>query len=98
MGRGGHVSPPLHEHGGSSGTSHLGHQLTSNDSRHRPPPPDKVGTQLQAERFKAELHARRRTPGETLQQLYQDICRLVTLAYPAAEASLTNNVGFLSLL
>jgi len=53
----------------------------------------RFGTQLQAERFKAELCARRRAPGEYLQQLYQDICRLVTLAYPFAEASLVTHVG-----
>ena len=29
----------------------------------------------------------------SLQQLYQDICRLVTLAYPSAEASLVTRVG-----
>jgi len=45
-------------------------------------------TQLQAECFKAELHARRRAQGESLQSLYQDICMLVTLAYISAEASL----------
>ena len=50
-------------------------------------------SQLQAERFKVELHARRRAPGESLQQLYQDICRLVTLAYPSAEALLVTHVG-----
>jgi len=50
-------------------------------------------TQLQAERFKAELRARRRTPGESLQHLYQDVCRLVTLAYPSAEALLVTHIG-----
>ena len=40
----------------------------------------RLGTQLQAERFKAEICARRRASGESLQQLYQDICRLLTLA------------------
>ena len=48
----------------------------------------RFGTQLQAEHFKAELHARRRAPGESHQQLYHDICRPVTLAYQSAEASL----------
>ena len=53
----------------------------------------RFGTQLQAECFKPELHARRRIQGESLQSLYQDICRLVTLAYPSAEASLVTHVG-----
>jgi len=34
-----------------------------------------------------------RAPGESLQQLYQDICRFVTLAYLSAEASLISHVG-----
>jgi len=51
------------------------------------------GTQLQVEHFKVELHARRRAPGESLQQLYQDISRLVTLAYSSAKASLVTHVG-----
>jgi len=53
----------------------------------------RFGTQLQAERFKAELHARRRALEKSLQQLYQDICRLVTIAYPYAEALLVTHVG-----
>ena len=35
-----------------------------------------------AERFRAEMKARRRRPGETLQALYQEICRLFALGYP----------------
>ena len=48
-------------------------------------------TQLQAELFEA-LRARWRGQDETLQSLYQDICRLVTLAYPSAGVTLTNHV------
>ena len=33
-------------------------------------------TSGQAERFRTELHTRRRRPNETLQRLYNDICRL----------------------
>jgi len=44
----------------------------------------RFGTKLQAECFKAELRVRRRAPGKTLQALYQDIHRLVSLAYPGA--------------
>ena len=53
----------------------------------------RFGTHLQAERFEAELHTRQRGQDETLQMLYQDICRLVTLAYPSADGTLTNHVG-----
>jgi len=53
----------------------------------------RFGTQLQAERFKAELRARSRASGESLQQLYKDICRLVTLTCPSAEALLVTHVG-----
>lgn len=53
----------------------------------------RFGTELQAERFKAELRTRRRKPGEPLQQLYQEVCRLVAHTYPLAEASLTTHVA-----
>ena len=45
------------------------------------------------EHFKAELQAKSRAPGESLQSLYQEICRLVTPAYQSTEASLTTHVG-----
>jgi len=38
----------------------------------------RFGMQLQAEHFKAKLQARQRAPGESLQSLYQDTCRLMT--------------------
>jgi len=53
----------------------------------------RFGTELQAETFEAELRARRRGSGEPLQQLYQEICRLVALAYPSANSSLTTHVA-----
>jgi len=53
----------------------------------------RFGMQLQAECFKTELCARRRAQGESLQSLYQNICRLVTLAYLSADVALTNHVG-----
>jgi len=53
----------------------------------------RFGNELQAERFKAELRARRRKPGEPLQQLYQEICRLVALAYPSSEVTLVHHVA-----
>jgi len=48
--------------------------------------------QLQVEHFKAELRVWR-PPGESLQTLYQDVTRLVTLAYLSADVALTNHVG-----
>ena len=53
----------------------------------------RFGNELQAERFKAELRARRHKPGEPLQQLYLDISRLVTLACPSSESALVNHVA-----
>ena len=47
----------------------------------------------QAERFRAELRGRRRQPGESLQKLYHDICRLMALAYPGPTSSLTEVVA-----
>ena len=47
----------------------------------------RYGQKDQAERYRAELKARRRKPGETLQGLYQEICRLVALAYPGEHSS-----------
>ena len=43
----------------------------------------RFGNDLQIERFRAELRARRRKPGEKLQELYLDITRMVALAHPA---------------
>ena len=40
------------------------------------------GNELHAERFKVEIKVRRRRTGESLQQLYQDIGKLVVLAHP----------------
>jgi len=53
----------------------------------------RFGTQRQVEQFKAELRAKRRRQGEMLQMLCQDITRLVSLAYPSADVTLTNHVG-----
>jgi len=49
----------------------------------------RFGTKLQAERFKAELYARRRQPDETLQHLYREINRLVSLAHPTKSTDFT---------
>jgi len=53
----------------------------------------RFGTELQAERFKAELSARLRQPDETLQHLYREINRLVSLAHPAKSADFTDHIG-----
>ena len=53
----------------------------------------RFGSEGQPERFRAELRARRRRPGESLQSLYQDICRLIALAYPGPSSSLLRIVG-----
>jgi len=51
------------------------------------------GNENQAERFRAELRCRRRQKGESLQSLYQDICRLMALAYPPPSSNLSDIVG-----
>ena len=43
---------------------------------------NRFGTNNQAERYRAELRARKRQPNELLQSLYHDIARLMSLAYP----------------
>mgnify|MGYP003481558720 FL=1 len=53
----------------------------------------RFGTNHQAERFRAELRCRRRQKGESLQDLYNDICRLLTLAYPGPPNATTQIVG-----
>jgi len=42
----------------------------------------RFGTQLQAESYKAKLQTRCRAKRESLQDLYQDISRLIQLAHP----------------
>jgi len=53
----------------------------------------RFGNELQSERFRAELKARCRQPREPLQQLYLDVSKLVTLAYPGKSAELCNHVA-----
>ena len=53
----------------------------------------RFGTSDQVEHFHTELRARRRRPGEDLQSLYNDICRLLSLAYPGPTTDLVNVVG-----
>ena len=53
----------------------------------------RFGEGNQAERFRAELRGRRRGQGESLQNLYTDICRLMALAYPGPTSTLSDIVG-----
>jgi hypothetical protein len=53
----------------------------------------RFGNEHQAERFRAELRARRRKKGENLQVLYNDICRLLALAYPGPANATSTIVG-----
>ena len=47
----------------------------------------RFGSDDQQEKFQAELRAHRRRKGETLAELYQDVQRLITMAYPGEGAS-----------
>jgi len=53
----------------------------------------RFGTKLQAERFKAELLGRRQQLDETLQHLYREKSRLVSLAHPSKGTDFTDHVG-----
>ena len=53
----------------------------------------RFGNEHQAERFRAELRVRRRKKDETLQALYNDICRLLALAYPGPANATSTIVG-----
>lgn len=54
---------------------------------------NRFGNVNQAERFRAELRARKRKSGESLQQLYQDVRRLMSLAYPGPTSDRSNIVA-----
>ena len=53
----------------------------------------RFGSENQAERFRAELRNRKRTKGESLQKLYHDVRRLMSLAYPGDSSVLSDIVG-----
>jgi transposase InsO family protein len=53
----------------------------------------RFGNSNQAERFRAELKARRRKKNESLQSLYNDICKLLALAFPGPSNITTALVG-----
>jgi len=59
------------------------------------------GSEGQEERYQSELRSRRRKRGETLQNLYQEIRRLMSLAYPGELSKFSESIAkdaFLSAL
>ena len=58
----------------------------------------RFGSTDQVERFRMELRARRRRVGEDLQSLYNDIRRLMSLAYPGPNTTFMDVVGHESFL
>ena len=53
---------------------------------------NRFGTQNQRERFRMELRTRKK-PGEKLQTLFQDIVRLMSLAYPNEKSEAINIIA-----
>jgi len=53
---------------------------------------NRFGTDNQAERYRAELRARKRQSNESFQSLYHDIARLMSLAYPGQTGELSEVV------
>ena len=53
----------------------------------------RFGSENQAERFRAELQVRKWRKGESLQTLYQDVSRLMALAYPRMANEMCDIVG-----
>ena len=53
----------------------------------------RYGSREQQEKFRVELRYRRRKPGESLQELVQDVERLITLAYPTAGPQVRDVLG-----
>jgi len=47
----------------------------------------RFGSEHQKERFRAELNSRRRKPGESCQAVYNDVRRLLSLAFPGQSGS-----------
>ena len=53
----------------------------------------RFGSDNHRERFRVELRTRRQKPGESLRAVYQDIRRLLTLAFPGPSADVTEIIG-----
>jgi tellurite resistance protein len=61
----------------------------------------RFGNENQRERYKRELRSRKRKPGESLQSLYHDLQRLLSLSYPQESNNIVEDIGkeaFLSAL
>jgi hypothetical protein len=54
---------------------------------------NRFGAVHQQERFRAELLCRKRKPHESLQTVYPDVCKLISLAYPGESSSLLDLVA-----
>jgi hypothetical protein len=54
---------------------------------------NRFGNINQSERFRAEIKMRKRKSNETLQSLYIDMCRLMSLAYPGPSSALLDIVA-----
>jgi len=54
---------------------------------------NRFGDLNQQERFRAELHSRRRRKGESVQNLYFDIRRLLALSFPGETGTMLEVVG-----
>ena len=54
---------------------------------------NRFGTENQTERYRIELKTRKRKKNESLQSLYNDICRLMSLSYPGQTGSLCDIVS-----
>ena len=54
---------------------------------------NRFGNDNQVERFRAELRTRRRKSGESVQNVYQDIRRLLALGFPGQSGELCEIIG-----
>ena len=54
---------------------------------------NRFGNVNQTERFRAELHTRRRRKGESIQNVYNDIRRLLALSFPGQTGELVEVIG-----
>jgi len=54
---------------------------------------NRFGNANMMERYRAELHGRRRKRGESVQSVYQDIRRLMSLAFPGHSGELFETIG-----
>ena len=53
---------------------------------------NRYGSQDMIEKFRYELKTRRRRKNETIQSLFQDVCRLLALSYPGETSSLSQTI------